>query len=163
MSLDTLEDLFAHELEDMYFAENELVDVLADLYDQTRTEAIAKAFREHREETQSHIARLEEVFEMIAEPPETEECEGIRGLITEHEHFVDENPAQAVLDLYNITAGQKSEHYEIAAYEGLIHLAERLGLNEAIELLNQNLKEEAAALDKLERLMQEYDFEELPA
>jgi ferritin-like metal-binding protein YciE len=159
MPVTDLRELFVHNLEDAYYAEEELLDALQDLEDQTDDDEIAEAFAEHRDETQGHIDRLDDVFEMLDVEPETEECEGIEGLIEEHKTFVDEEePDQELLDLHNLIAGQKTEHYEIAAYGNLALLADRLGMDEAGDLLHENLEEEKAALDKLSGSVEDYDY-----
>ena len=159
MAMDSAQELFEHELEDIYYAEHELLDVLDQLAEQTDHEEITRAFEEHREETEGHIDRVEQVFEMIGEPPEEEECEGIQGLVEEHQELADMNPDQDVLDIGNVTAAQKTEHYEIAAYGNLALMADRLGMDEAGDLLHENLEEEEAALEKLKDLTDQYDFE----
>ena len=159
MSQTSLHDLFVHDLEDIYYAEQELLDALDELANQTDTEKISEAFRRHRQETQGHLDRLDRVFEMLDMEPETEECEGIEGLITEHEEFTEMDPDQEVLDLHNLMAGQKTEHYEIAAYGNLALVADRLGMDEAGDLLHKNLEEEEATLEKLASLTEEYNFE----
>lgn len=161
MAVNSLRQLFEHELEDIYYAEHELLDVLEELADQTDDDEVAQAFREHREETQGHVERLEEVFDMIGEPPEKEECEGIQGLVEEHESFLDEDPDQAVLDVHNLGAAQKTEHYEISAYGNLALQADRLGMDEAGDVLHQNLEEEEETLQKLKDLTDEFDFESI--
>jgi len=163
MAMETLEDLFEHELEDIYYAEHELLDVLDQLAEQTQNEELAQAFEEHREETQTHVDRVEHVFEMIGEPPEEEECEGIQGLIEEHEEFLDMDPTPELLDVHNTTAAEKTEHYEIAAYGNLTYLATELGMDDAADLLSENLESEKAALEKLEDLTEQYDTEQIPA
>ena len=163
MTIDSLEDLFEHELEDVYYAENQLLDVLEELAEQTDSEEITRAFEEHREQTEQHVERVEEVFEMIGEPPEEEECEGINGLIQEHEEFVEMEPDQAVLDLYNLSAAEKTEHYEIAAYGNLAFLADQLGMDDAADLLGTNLDEEKQTLETLKDLTVDYEFEAIPA
>ena len=163
MSVSNLEALFEHELEDIYFAEHELLDVLEELAEGTEDEEIAEAFREHREETQGHIDRLEEVFDTIGEPPEKEECEAIEGLVKEHDEFVEMDPDQEILDLFNLTAAQKTEHYEIAAYGNLALIADRLGYDEAGDILHQNLEEEEAALEKLKDLTDGFEYERVVA
>ncbi|WP_207591978.1 DUF892 family protein [Halomontanus rarus] len=163
MSVDTLQDLFEHGLEDIYHAEHQLLDALDDLESNTEREEIARAFSEHREETQGQIERLEEVFEEFGEPPEKEECEGIEGLITEYEGFVAEDPDQDVMDYHNMAAAEKTEHYEIAAYGNLIPLADQLGLDDAADLLEKNLREEQDALDELKELTEEFDIDAIPA
>lgn len=159
MTMSNLRELFVHDLEDMYYAENELLDALETLADQTENEEIASAFREHREETQGHIDRLEDVFDMLEEDPEEETCEGIDGLIEEHTEFVEKDPDQAVLDLHNLIAAQKTEHYEIAAYGNLALIADRIGMEEAGDLLHENLEEEKEALEKLATHTDEFEFE----
>jgi ferritin-like metal-binding protein YciE len=161
--MNTTEALFEHQLEDVYFAEHELLDALGDLAEQTENEEIRAAFEEHREETQGHVERLEEVFELVGEPPEKEECEAIQGLIAEHESFLEEDPDQEILDLHNVNAAEKTEHYEIAAYGNLAFLADQLGYDEAADLLGQNLEEEQAALERLKDLTESYDFGQIPA
>ena len=161
MTVNTLEELFEHELEDIYFAENKLLDVLDELAEQTEDEEIAQAFRDHREETEGHIDRVEQVFDMIGEPPEEEECKGIEGLVAEHDDFMEEDPDQAVADVFNLVAGQKTEHYEIAAYGNLAVLADRLGMDEAGDILHENLEEEEEALSTLASLTEDYDYEQL--
>ncbi|WP_459193601.1 YciE/YciF ferroxidase family protein [Halosimplex sp. J119] len=163
MAVNSAQELFEHELEDIYYAEHELLDVLQQLADQTEHEEIAQAFEEHREETKGQIERVEQVFEMIGEPPEEEECEGIQGLIEEHQELVDMDPDKNVLDVHNLTAAQKTEHYEIAAYGNLALLADRLGMDEAGDLLHQNLEEEEEALEKLKDLTDQYDYEPIVA
>ncbi|QLH76488.1 DUF892 family protein [Halosimplex rubrum] len=163
MSVTSAKELFTHELEDIYYAEHELLDVLDQLADQTSEEEIARAFEEHREETEGQIDRLERVFEMLGQEPEEEECEGIQGLIEEHEELLDMDPDADVLDVHNLTAAQKTEHYEIAAYGNLALLADRLGMGEAGDVLHENLEEEEAALEKLKGLTSEYDYEPIVA
>lgn len=159
MTVNNLRELFVHDLEDIYYAENELLDALEELAEQTESEEIAQAFREHREETQGHVERLDQVFEMLDQQPEQEECEGIEGLINEHEDFLEEDPDQEVLNVHNLVAAQKTEHYEIAAYGNLALIADRLGMDDAGDLLHQNLEEEEATLDKLASLTEDFDYE----
>jgi len=158
MTIDSIRDMFVHDLEDILYAENELLDALAELEEATENEEIAQAFREHREETEGHIDRVEQVFEMLGQEPEREECEGIEGLIEEHEEFVGMDPDERVLDVHNLVAAQKTEHYEIAAYGNLALIADRLGMEEAGDLLHENLEEEEEALSKLASLTENHDY-----
>ncbi|TMT80312.1 ferritin-like domain-containing protein [Haloterrigena sp. H1] len=163
MSMETIQELFEHNLEDIYHAEHQLLDALDELEEHTDHDEIAQAFSEHREETHGHIDRLEEVFEMFGEPPEKEECEGIEGLIEEHEEFTSMDPSQEVMDYHNMAAAEKTEHYEIAAYGNLIPLADQLGMDEAADLLEQNLREEQDALDELKELTETFEMDAIPA
>ncbi|MFD1563129.1 ferritin-like domain-containing protein [Haloarchaeobius amylolyticus] len=163
MSMETIQELFEHGLEDIYHAEHQLLDALADLEENTDHDEIAQAFSEHREETQGHIDRLEEVFEMVGEPPEKEECEGIEGLIEEYEEFTSMDPSREVMDYHNMAAAEKTEHYEIAAYGNQIPLADQLGMDEAVDLLEENLREEQDALDELKELTETFEMDAIPA
>ncbi|ELZ02059.1 MULTISPECIES: ferritin-like domain-containing protein [Natrialba] len=163
MTVDTIHDLFEHGLEDIYHAEHELLDALSELESNTEREEIAEAFAEHRAETEEQIDRLEEVFEMFGEPPEKEECEGIKGLIEEYEEFASMDPSQEVMDFHSMAAAEKTEHYEIAAYGNLIPLADQLGMDDAADLLEENLREEQAALDELKELTESYEMDAIPA
>lgn len=161
MSVTTLEELFEHELEDIYYAEHELLDVLDELANESQRTEITDALEEHRRVTEGHIDRVERVFNMIGEPPEEEKCEGIQGLVREHESFLQKDPSAEMLDLYNLTAAQKTEHYEIAAYGNLALLADRLGMEDAADLLHDNLEEEEEALETLKRLTEDIDYQAL--
>ena len=162
MTVSNLQELFVHGLEDIYYAEEELLDALQDLEDQTEKSEVAEAFADHREETRGQIDRLDDVFQMLDMEPETEECEGIEGLIKEHETFVEEEePTEELLTLHNLVAGQKTEHYEIAAYGNLTSLAGKLGHDEAADLLEQTLREEEEALEEVTQISEEFDQREI--
>lgn len=159
MAMENLQDLFEHELEDIYSAEHMVLDTLKKLATGTQDDSIAQAFRDHREETQGQIDRLERVFEQINKQPSQEECEGIKGLATELDEMLNSNPSPAVKNVINLMAADKTEHYEIAAYGNLAKLASELGLDEAGDLLHENLEEEKAALEKLSQHVDDFDFE----
>ncbi len=159
MSLDSLEDMFAHELQDIYSAEKEIHETLQELVDETQDENIVDTFRQHQNETEEQINRLEQVFEEIGQTPEEEECEGIQGLIREREEITSMDPSPELLNLINVSAAEKTEHYEISAYNNLSLLANRLGLQQAEQLLQQNLNEEQEMLNRLGKLADGYDFD----
>jgi ferritin-like metal-binding protein YciE len=96
---------------------------------------------------------------MLDQEPDEEECEGIGGLIEEHEEFVRMDPDETLLDVHNLVAAQKTEHYEIAAYGNLALIADRLGMGEAGNLLHENLEEEEAALNRLASLTDTFDYD----
>ena len=160
MTVSNLRELFVHDLEDILYAENKLLDALDSLAEETDDE-IAQAFRDHREETRDHVDRLEHVFEQLGREPEREECEGIEGLITEHEGFLDMDPEQEVLDFHNLVAAQKTEHYEIAAYGNLAVIADRLGEDELGDVLHETLEEEKEALDRLATLTEDFNVQQI--
>lgn len=158
MAVKNLNELFEHELKDIYYAEHRLLEALEQLASETKHREAKKAYTSHRRETQGQIKRLQKVFKMFGEAPEPEKCPGIEGLLKEKQNFTKkEKPSQEILDYFNMTAAIKTEHYEICAYEGLIEIARQLGMEPAVELLAQNLSEEQATSEKLHMLAREYD------
>lgn len=156
MTTDSAEKLLVEGVQELYYAEQQLVDATETLADQTNDESASQAFAEHHDETQTHVKRLEQVFEQIGEEPQTREEQVVDALIDEHEQFAQENEGDT-LDRYNIAVGQKTEHYEIAAYGNITSLASKLGHEEAADLLEENLREEQEALDKLSQVGEQFD------
>lgn len=164
MSVQSLHELFVHELEDVYDAENRLVDALNEMADQVENEELREGLSEHEEETRTHVERLEQVFESIDAEAERETCEASEGLVEEHTDFVeDEDPTQEVLDRFTIISAQKVERYEITAYESLIQLAEKGGHDEAVDLLQETLQEEEETLGELQDLAEQFDYQSIAA
>lgn len=148
MPMDTLHDLFEHELKDIYDAETRLIDALRRQASESSDPEIREAFETHLDETRGHKKRLERVFEIWGrEPSRGEGCAGIEGLLEEHKSFTREDPAGPILDVFNLTAAAKVERYEITAYESLIRLASQMGLDDAVELLEATLEEEEQTLE----------------
>jgi len=160
MAMHTIEQLFEHELKDIYSAEHALLDVLEQMADESSDRDIRKAFTQHRKETQAQIKRLERIFKSMGQKPQVETCPGIEGLIKEKKAFVREKPAAELLEYYNVGAGQKSERYEITAYENLIDMADKLEMHDAVALLEQTLQEEEGALNRLKAIASEFDVTE---
>ena len=160
MAMQTIEELFEHELKDMYSAEHSLLDALEQMANESSDRDIRRAFTQHRRETQGQIKRLERVFKTLGQKPEAETCPGIEGLIKEKKLFMRERPTPELLEFYNIGAAQKTERYEITAYESLIDMADKLGMSDAVGLLEQNLQEEEATLNRLKAIASEFDVED---
>lgn len=151
MSMTDPRELFLHELGDMLFAEQTLVKALPKLAEEAGDEELRMGFEEHLEETKQHVANLEQAFEAIGEPAKAEKCPGIEGIKKEHDEFMrDESPSPEVCDMFLTGAGARAEHYEIAAYTGLVTLAKGLGEQDVVELLQENLEQEKRALQKLD-------------
>ena len=153
-------ELFLHELGDVLYAERVLVKTLPKLQEEASDEELSLGFEEHLEQTRQHVKNLEAAFEKLGETPKAEKCPGIDGIKQEHDDFVaKESPSQDVLDSFLTGAGARTEHYEIAAYEGLVTMAEAMGEAEIVALLSENLEQEKAALERLKsvgkRLAQE--------
>src|SRR6185437_6829881 len=146
-------ELFLHELGDVLYAERTLVKTLPKLQEEASDEELALGFEEHLDETQQHVKNVELAFEKLGEKPTAEKCPGIEGIKQEHDDFVSkESPSQDVLDSFLTGAGARTEHYEIAAYEGLVTMAEAMGEMEVVELLTENLEQEKTALKKLKAI-----------
>lgn len=146
--INSLSDLFEHELKDIYDAEKKLVDALGVLARESTDPKVRDAFTSHQAETRGHIERIEQVFALLGkEATRGEGCAGIDGLLEEKKSFGRKSAPPAILQVFNLGAAAKTERYEITAYESLVDMAEKLGLDEAAELLASTLEEESAALD----------------
>ena len=148
----TLHDAFVDELRDTYDAERQLTKALAKLTKAATSPGLREAFETHLEETKGQIERLEEVFQCLDEKVRGKHCEGIAGIIEEGKALMEEDFDDATLDAGLIAAGQRAEHYEIAAYGTLVAWAKTMGHTNAAALLQENLDEEKVANDKLSEL-----------
>lgn len=148
----TLHDAFINELRDTYDAEKQLTKALPMLAKAANSTDLRTAFEEHLEETRGHVERLEAVFESIDEKARGKHCEGIAGIIAEGKSIMDEDFDEATTDAALIAAGQRTEHYEMAAYGTLVAWARAMGHTEAADLLQETLNEEKAADEKLSAL-----------
>jgi ferritin-like metal-binding protein YciE len=149
MKLSTLDELFTHELKDLYDAEHRLVEALPKMAKAATDPELVKAFEKHLAETRRQVTRLKEVFVACGETAERETCEAMKGLIEEGEEVIEDAEEGPVLDAALIAAAQKIEHYEIASYGTLITWAQLSGYTEEQQLLQQNLDEEKSADEKL--------------
>ena len=154
MKLDSIENLFVHELKDLLSAEKQLVKALPKMAKGAASKALRAAFEEHLEQTKGHIERLEQIFALLNKPSRAEHCQAMEGLVAEGADLLEEEGAPMVKDAALIGAAQRVEHYEIAAYGTTRALAELLGLNEAVELLQHTLDEEKETDEKLTELAQ---------
>ena len=147
MHMQSLNDLFEHEIADLQNAEMQLVEALPKMAGAASNQELRTAFEHHLDETRDHVRRLEEIRGQIGSSL-TEECEGMKGLIAEGEETISAGGDPTVKDAALISAAQRVEHYEIAAYGTARTLADELDLGPAKELLDQTLDEESNA-DKL--------------
>jgi ferritin-like metal-binding protein YciE len=148
----TLHDAFIDELRDTYDAERQLTKALAKLAKASTNPQLREAFETHREETQGQIKRLEQVFESLDEKVRGKHCDGIAGIIEEGKSIMEEDFDEVTMDACLIAAGQRAEHYEMAAYGTLVAWARAMGHDEAANLLQETLDEEKAADEKLSEL-----------
>lgn len=143
--LKNLEDLFHHQLKDIYNAEQQLINALPTMAEKSSNKELENAFREHLNQTVVHKQRLDEIGESLGIDLTGETCNAMQGLIEEAEEFISKNPELDVLDAGIIADAQRIEHYEIAAYGTAVTYAESLGHNDAAKKLQLTLDEESAA------------------
>jgi ferritin-like metal-binding protein YciE len=149
-NLSTPRELFLHELGDILFVEQKLTaEVLPKLIEEVQSEDFRKGLGRHLEQTRGHVTNVKKVFDLLEEEPEAEKCLGFEGLKKEHDELLSE-VEDSLVDLVDAGAAARTEHYEIAAYSGLIEMARGLGEPEAVGLLEENLKEEKEALHEVE-------------
>ena len=148
----TLHAAFIDELRDTYDAERQLTKALPKLAKAATAPELRDAFESHLQETQGQIARLEQVFESLDEKVRGKHCDGIAGIIEEGKSIMEEDFEGDTMDACLIAAGQRAEHYEMAAYGTLVAWARVMGHTEAADLLQENLDEEKAADEKLSKL-----------
>ena len=148
----TIHDAFVEELRDTYDAEKQLIKALPKMAKAASSAELRSAFEAHLEETRGHVERLEQVFESLEQKVRGKHCEGIAGIIEEGKSIMEEEFDEAAMDACLIAAGQRAEHYEMAAYGTLVAWARAMGHTEAADLLQETLDEEKATDEKLTTL-----------
>ncbi|MDR6664746.1 ferritin-like domain-containing protein [Rhizobium sp. 1399] len=148
----TLEDLFYDTLKDIYFAERQILRALPKMARAAQSQELKAGFEKHREETEGHVERLQQVFEIIGKRAQGKTCEAIQGIIAEGEEIIEDFKGTAAIDAGLISSAQAVEHYEIARYGTLKTWAQTLGFKEAVTLLDQTLQEEGKTDQLLTKL-----------
>lgn len=148
----TFEDLFLHQLQDVYYAENQITKALPKMIDKATDAGLKSGFQTHLHETEGQIRRLEQVFDLLGEQPKGATCPAIEGIIKEANEVASEIADKAVLDAALIASAQAVEHYEITRYGTLIAWSKQLGRDQIAALLQQTLDEEYATDDKLTQM-----------
>src|ERR1700716_2758671 len=149
MEHQALKELYIDELKDIYNAENQLVKALPKMAKAANSEELRTGFEEHLEQTRGHVQRLEQIFKELGEKPSGKKCKGMEGLLAEGQEIMGEDFEDDVMDAALISAAQRVEHYEIAAYGTVRTYAELLGEDTAAQLLEQTLEEEKETDQKL--------------
>ena len=149
MQHEALKELYVDELRDIYNAENQLVKALPKMAKAANSEDLRNGFEQHLEQTRGHVQRLEQIFKDLGEKASGKKCKGMEGLIAEGQEMMDEDFEDDVMDAGLISAAQRVEHYEIAAYGTVRTYAELLGEENAVQLLEQTLEEEKETDQKL--------------
>jgi ferritin-like metal-binding protein YciE len=152
----TMDDLFVHALQDIYYAENKIINSVPDMIDKVSDPQLKQAFQKHLGETRNHAKRLEDVFRMHGVQPRAIDCPAIDGIVEEAEDVAGEVDNKLVVDAALVAAAQAVEHYEIARYGTLIAWAKQLGHNDCASVLEQTLNEEKSADEKLTSLAELY-------
>jgi len=147
-----LDDLFHDTLKDIYFAEKKILTALPKMAKAAHNEKLQAAFEKHHAETQTHVSRLEQVFNAIDAKPQGKTCDAIMGIIEEGQEIMTEYKGSPALDAGLLAAAQAVEHYEISRYGTLRTWAEELGLLDAVKLLESTLREEKATDETLTRI-----------
>ncbi len=148
----TLDDLFLDTLKDIYFAERQIVKALPKMARAAQSEDLAEAFRNHRDETEGQIERLQQVFDLLGKPARGKTCEAIQGIIEEGEEIIEDFKDTPALDAGLISAAQAVEHYEMARYGTLIAWAKQLGKKDVAKLLEETFEQESTADLELSKL-----------
>jgi ferritin-like metal-binding protein YciE len=148
----TLEHLFYETLKDIYFAEKQILKALPKMAKAANSNDLRQAFEKHRGETEGHVERLEEVFDLIDRPARGKTCDAILGIVDEGKEVMEEFGDSSALDAGLLAGAQAVEHYEISRYGTLRAWAAELGLNDAVRLLDQTLAEEKKTDELLTKL-----------
>ncbi len=154
--MQTLEDMYMDLLKDLYSAEKQLVKALPKMAKNADASDLQDAFQEHLKQTDGHVDRIERIFSDMGGSPRGKKCVGMEGLIEEGSEIMKEDAEPEVRDAGLIAAAQKVEHYEIAGYGTARTWANRLGYQDAAQLLQQTLDEESMANEKLTRIAESH-------
>jgi ferritin-like metal-binding protein YciE len=152
IELNSFQDLFVSQIEDLYDGELRLTEALPKMADAASSPELKQAFKMHLQETQGHVSRLERIFSSLGKQPKRETCQAMKGLIAEGSDIISAKGDSAVKDAALIAAAQRVEHYELSGYGTARTFATRLGMNDAAQALQQTLQEEAAADRKLNQI-----------
>ena len=152
MEMQSLKELYIDELKDLYSAEKQLVKALPKMAKNATNPELKEAFTNHLQETEGHVERLEQIFEMLGERAGGKKCKGMEGLIEEAKELLEEDATEEVLDAGMISKAQHVEHYEMAGYGTVRAYARLLGLDEQADLLQETLDEEGHANDLLTQI-----------
>lgn len=155
MGVENMEDLMLDELKDLYSAEKQIVKALPKMAKACESAELKQAFQSHLEETKGHVERLDQIFEVLGKASRGKTCHGMQGLLEEGSEMLEEIEKGGVRDAALISAAQRVEHYEIAAYGSVREYAKLLGKKQIVSLLEETLEEEKATDEKLTSISQQ--------
>ena len=154
MKLESLRELLIEELQDLYSAENQILEALPKMIEEAESPELKNGFSQHLEQTRGHVRRLDQIFDQLGKDVDRKEktCKGMKGIIKDAEDLLDEDAEPEVLDAGMIAGAQRVEHYEIAGYGTVRTYAQLLGRKDWAQLLQQTLDEEKETDQKLNQL-----------
>ena len=155
MPMQTPQDLFVHELSDIRNAEQIIIQMLEQAQGMVQNPQLKEGLRMHAEQSRQQAQRIQQVFDQMGVQPHPIECHAAQGLYQELQEAQQSNPSPQVLEGLVVGGACKTEHYEIAAYTGLVEKARAMGRTEAAQLLQQNLQEEQQMLQRVEQISQQ--------
>lgn len=160
MKLESLHELFVEELQDLYSAENQIIEALPDMIEEAASPQLKSALQQHLEETRNQVKRLDQIFSQLQDvDKEGKTCKGMKGIIKDNQDLLETDAEPEVLDAGMIAGAQRVEHYEIAGYGTVRTYAELLGRKDWAQLLEQTLQEEKNADQKLNQLASRINIE----
>ncbi|HLI08332.1 MAG TPA: ferritin-like domain-containing protein [Ktedonobacteraceae bacterium] len=152
MAVQTPEQLFMHELGDIYSAERMILQMLPVMAQESNDQQVSQAFQTHEQQTRQQVQNLEQCFQILGQNPPQVICYAVAGIKQEHDTFLKDSPSQNVLTMFDLEGADKVEHYEIVSYKALIEQASLLGKTQCIPLLQQNLQQEEWMANTVERI-----------
>ncbi|HBY97438.1 MAG: ferritin-like domain-containing protein [Ardenticatenaceae bacterium] len=162
VKVESVQDLFLHELSDLYDGTQKIALILLQLVNEVDNERVRSVFQEHERETIEQIETVERCFEILGTQPKRMMCCGVHGLKEEHQNFVKNSPPKKLLTMFDLGAVAKAEHYAIASYRTLIEKANLMGQQECTRLLQKNLEQEEAMARRVEQLGRELGQQTIP-
>ena len=152
MAIQNVQQLFVHELSNMYDAEQRILQMLPQMANEVSDGQVKSAFQAHEQQTRQHVQNLERCFQILGAQPKQVPCQAIAGLKQEHDSFMKENPPAEILTMFDLGGAAKTEHLEIASYQGLIEKANLVGKRDCAQLLQQNLSQEEEMAQKINQI-----------
>ena len=150
MPMNSPQEFFLHEMQDLLGAEQLVLKTLPKLIESAGDKQVKAALREHVTETKQQVKNIEECFKLLGEKAEAVDCKGMQGIVAERDEFLKEKPSAEILQVFDLGAASKAEHYEIVSYTGLVDMAKLMGQKDVAKLLQENLKQEQAMAKRVE-------------
>jgi ferritin-like metal-binding protein YciE len=161
MPMNNPQELFMHELGDIYDAEHRILQILPTLASESKDPQATQAYRTHEQQTRQQIQNLEQCYQILGQQPQRVPCTAIHGLKQEHDSFLKDNPTGAILTMFDLGAAFKTEHYEIASYLSLIDAARAMNQRQIVGLLQQNLQQEEWMAQQVSQISRQLDQQQI--